>query len=249
MIKAVIIDDEKQAVLTLESALREFCPQVEIVGTANSAFEGMKIIQTTKPMLVFLDIEMPIMTGIEMIEKISDRQFEVVFVTSYNQYAVRAFKVSAIDYILKPINIIELINAVNKVSERKNIISKSIFSEQDEKLKNIFSGKIGISTLEGTEYVLISDIILFEADGSYTKIYTKDGSKRLVSKNLKHFETILIEDNFYRVHKSFLINIAYIKKYAPSKDGGTIEMVNGSTILVARSTKSLLSDILNKYAK
>ena len=249
MIKTIIIDDEKNAVKALEVALKEFCPQTEIVGMAYSALDGIKEIQMKNPDLVFVDIEMPNMTGLELIEQFENRKFDVIFVTAYNQYAVKAFKVCAADYLLKPINIMELINAVKRIADRKEKSSEAIPLIQTEKLKIALSGKLSLPTANGSEYIVIKDIVRIEADGSYSKVYTIDKKMRLVSKNLKSFEDSLEGESFFRTHKSHLINIEHIIKYSPVKDGGFIEMADGSEILVARSVKNILAELINKYTR
>lgn len=251
MLKAIIIDDERNAVTAMEIALKEFCPDVEVVGTANSAKEGIKEIQNKNPDIVFVDIEMPQMTGIEMIEQFGNRNFEVVFVTAYNQFAIKAFKVNAIDYLLKPINIVELINAVKKIADRiaqkqSNTIQPQL---QEEKFKQALAGKLTLSTASGSEYIDIKDITHIEADGSYAKVYTVNGKMRLVTKNLKSFEASLEGETFFRCHNSYLINVSYIKKYTPTKDKGFIEMMDGTTIPVARSAKVELAELINKYVR
>ncbi len=249
MIRAIIIDDEKKAIRALEAALNEYCTQIEIVGMANSALEGIKEIQLKNPDLVFVDIEMPIMSGIELIEQFVNRKFEVIFVTAYNQYAIKAFKVSAIDYLLKPLNIMELINAVRKISDKKEKQPEKPTPIPIEKLKIALSGKLALPTANGSEYVNITEIIRVEADGSYSKVFTTDGKMRLVTKNLKSFEDSLDGESFFRTHKSHMINIEHIKKYNPVKNGGFIEMADGSEILVARSVKTILVELINKYTR
>lgn len=248
MIRAVLIDDEKNAVTAMEIALKEFCPDVEIVGTALSAKDGMKEIQNKNPDIVFVDIEMPQMTGLEMIEQFGTRTFEVVFVTAYNEFAIKAFKVNAIDYLLKPINIIELINAVKKISDRiKNKQSAPVL--QDEKFKLALAGKLTLPTATGSEYINIKDILRIEADGSYSKVFTIDNKTRLITKNLKSLETSLEGESFFRCHNSHLINVEYIKKFIPTKDKGFIEMADETMIPVARSVKFELAELIRKYAR
>ena len=248
MLKAIIIDDEKNAVTAMEIAIKEYCPEVEIIGTAQSAKDGIKEIQNKNPDIVFVDIEMPQMTGIEMIEQFGNRKFEVVFVTAYNQFAIKAFKVNAIDYLLKPINIIELINAVKKIAERiKNRQPASQLQEQ--KLKTALAGKLTLPTASGSEYINIRDILRIEAYGSYSKVYTTDNKMRLITKNLKSVELSLKGESFFRCHNSHLINLEYIKKFIPTKDKGTIEMSDDSHIPVARSMKSELAELIKKYAR
>ncbi len=246
MIKAIIIDDEKKAVKALEVALKEYCPDVEVIGIATSPVEGIREIQQKNPDLVFLDIEMPAMSGIELIEQFANRHFDVIFVTAYNQYAVKAFRVSATDYLLKPVNVMELINAVKKITERRKNNPGIAPEVNTEKLKIALSGKLALSTLTGTEYINIKEIVRIEADGSYSRVFTSDRKMRLVSKNLKSFEESLEGESFFRTHKSHLINIEHLVKYSPVKDGGTVEMSDGSDIPVARSVKPLLSDLISR---
>lgn len=246
MLRAVIIDDEKNAVTAMEIAIKEYCPGVEIVGTALSAKDGIKEIQNKNPDLVFVDIEMPQMTGLEMVEQFENRKFQVIFVTAYNEFAIKAFKVNATDYLLKPINILELINAITRISDR---IVKPSISIVEEKIKVALSGKLTIPTATGSEYVTIKDIIRIEADGSYSKVYSVDGKMKLVTKNLKALENSLSGESFFRCHNSHLINVEYIKKYNPSKDKGIIEMSDESNIPVARSVKMDLAELIKKYAR
>lgn len=246
MLKAVIIDDEKNAVTAMEIAIKEYCPDVEVVGTAMSAKDGIKEIQNKNPDLVFVDIEMPQMTGLEMIQQLGSRNFEVIFVTAYDQFAVKAFKVDATDYLLKPINVLELINAVKKIGER---IKKNEAIDSSEKIKNVLSGKLTLPTANGSEYINIKDILRIEADGSYSKVFTMDKNVRLVTKNLKSLESSLDGESFFRCHNSHLINVEYIKKFTPTKDKGIIEMIDGSDIPVARSVKAELAELIKKYAK
>ncbi|PQJ12078.1 DNA-binding response regulator [Flavipsychrobacter stenotrophus] len=243
MIKVVIIDDEKSAVTSIELSLKEYCHGVEVVGKAYTAADGISQIEAHKPDLVFLDIEMPHMTGIELLEHMGDRSFEVIFVTAYNEYAVKAFKLNAIDYLLKPVSIPELIKAVNKVREKTH--TEGSTDDKIKRLRETLSGKIGIPFSTGTEFVKITDIIRIEAEGSYSKVITNDGKTRLISRSLKEMQTALHDERFFRTHKSHLINIEYIKKYSPLKDGGDVEMADGAHIEIARACKQEFALLLN----
>ncbi len=248
MIKAVIIDDEKSAITSIELALKEYCPGVEVVGSANKAIDGIKEIQSKNPDLVFLDIQMPHMTGIELIEQMGNRNFDVIFITAHNGFAIKAFKLNAIDYLLKPVSIPELIKAVHKVSESR---ANGNISAQDklEKIKAALSGKVGLPFSAGTEYIKISDIIRIEADGSYCKVITTDGKNRLISRNLKEMQTALEGESFFRTHKSHLVNLEHIKKYSPLKDGGSCEMADGVHVEVSRTVKAEFSALLKNIFK
>jgi two-component system LytT family response regulator len=243
MIKAVIIDDEKSAVTSIELVLKEYCPSVQVVGKSTSAKEGIKEIETKKPDLVFLDIQMPHMTGIELLEQIEQRNFDVIFVTAFNEFAVKAFKLNAIDYLLKPIDIPELIKAVNKVVE-SNSRNESAVTDKIERLKATLSGKIGLPFSTGTEFVKLADIVRIEADGSYCKVITVDKKTRLISRNLKEMQISLEGESFYRTHKSHLINLEHVKKYSPLKDGGIIEMADDAKIEIARTNKTEFATLL-----
>jgi two-component system LytT family response regulator len=247
MIKAIIIDDEKSAVTSIELTLKEYCPSVEVVGKAYSAKDGIKEIETKMPDLVFLDIQMPHVSGIELLEQIEQRNFDVIFVTAFNEFAVKAFKLNAIDYLLKPVSIPELIKAVHKVSANRSNLATA--SDKLDRLKAGLSGKVGLPFSSGTEYIRISDIIRIEADGSYCKVVTTDGKTRLISRNLKEMHTSLEDQSFYRTHKSHLINLEHIKKYSPLKDGGLIEMADGVNIEIARSSKAEFSALLKDLYK
>lgn len=237
-IKAVIIDDEAPAIQGLEKVISEFCPDVEIVGKSQSSLTGLQLINIEKPDVVFLDIEMPEMNGFELLESIPDRKFEVVFITAYDHYAVKAFKVNAIDYILKPINIKDVTHAVNKVIERK----KSIRPDDDryerlfENLKDFRTLKIHIPAIEGTVCLNADEIIRFAADGRYSMVYMIDGSTQCFSKTLKEIESLVEHKSFLRVHKSHFINMEMVKKYNLSSSY-QIEMVDGAIIDVARRKK------------
>ncbi len=242
MIKAVIIDDENSALISLELALKEYCPTVEVVGKSNVAKDGIEEIKIKSPDLVFLDIQMPHMTGIELLEKVGIRNFDVIFVTVYDTFAIKAFKLNAVDYLLKPISIPELIKAVNKVAENRKDPLES--AQRMDRIRASLSGKVGLPFSSGTEYVKIADIIRIEADGSYCKVITMDRKTRLISRNLKEMQGLFEEESFYRTHKSHLINLEHIKKYSPLKDGGLVEMADGANIEIARSNKAEFSLLL-----
>ncbi|MFH1321980.1 MAG: LytTR family DNA-binding domain-containing protein [Bacteroidota bacterium] len=250
MLKTIIIDDEAKSIKTIELIIKEFCRNITIVGKANSAIDGIKEIQNKKPDLVFLDIEMPHGNGFDLLESIPERDFDVIFVTAYNHYAVKAFKFSAIDYILKPIDIEELVNAVKKVEESRKEHPKS-YPDYNALLENIRSAspcKLTIPTLEGLEYINIKNIIRIEADRSYSEIYLKEGKKLIVSKSLAEIENLLDDKNFFRTHKSHLINLDHVNKFLRI-DGGSVEMIDGSIVIVSRRKKDDFNDTMAKFIK
>jgi two-component system LytT family response regulator len=235
MINAVIIDDEPKNIKVLKNMLEEFCPRVHLIGKATNSNEGKELIQQKKPDLVFLDIEMPYGNGFDLLNALMPVDFEVVFVTAFDKYMLQALKYSALDFLLKPVNIDELKIAVQnaELRIRKNSINQQInallenFRKQDSGLK-----KIAIPAIDGFDFILIDDIIRCEAQGAYTKIYLNNSKNVIVSKPLKDYEALLPEDIFFRIHNSHLINLNYIKKYNRGR-GGLVELEDGSTIEVA----------------
>jgi len=248
MIKAVIIDDELDAIKSIKLIIDKYCHDVQIIGEARSVIEGIKIIQNTKPDLVFLDIQMPQGDGFDLLESIPDKAFDVIFVTGYDQYAIKAIRHSAVDYLIKPVDIDEMINAVEKVKKNRgnSKADEGLLDSAINILKNALVGKIAITTLESTEYVKIEDIIRIQGEGSYSKIFIKDGRNIVVSKDLKEYEEQLQEDNFYRVHKSHLINISHVKSTS-HRGGGIIILTDNSKIPVSRTKKDEFCNLLSRY--
>jgi two-component system LytT family response regulator len=236
MIKAVLVDDEEYAIVALKILLKENCSNVSVVGEAHSALEGIKEINNKKPDLVFLDVDMPNGSGFDLLEGLPERNFHVIFVTAYSSYAVKAFKFNAVDYIVKPVNMMELIEAVNKVENSNQLTSGKINHDVLMKyLKQTQLGRVGIPTSDGVEFMEPDDIIHVDADGSYTKIFTKKNTI-MVSKYLKEIQLILDENLFFRTHNSYIINLHHIKKYN-NKDG-MILMTDGSSIILAKNKKA-----------
>ncbi|PCI97350.1 MAG: DNA-binding response regulator [Flavobacteriales bacterium] len=247
MIKAVIVDDTKANRDTLEVLIKKYCPELKIVGTASNIQDAEVMIETQQPKLVFLDIEMPGGTGFDLLERLDIINFEVIFVTAYDKYAIRAFQFSAIDYLLKPINIKDLIHAVHKITSKERLYSGE---ELKEVVRNMKGGtsenkKLAIASVQGLDFVPIKNLIRCEADGKYTLCVLEDGKRILSSKNLKEFETILSEENFYRVHHSHLINMTHIKRYA-KQDGGHLVMINDDKIGISQRKKEDFLKRLNK---
>ena len=249
MLNAVIIDDEIDAINSIELIINEYCSNISIVGKANSVIEGKDVINNASPDVVFLDIEMPRGSGFDLLEMFPDRDFDIIFITAYNNWAIKAFKYSAIDYILKTIDIDELIAAVKKVEKlRANKSSQNVdrYKVLLENIKSKGCRKIAISTSEGIEYVDINKIIRFEGEGSYSKIFIDGQTEILVSKNLKEFQELLSKNNFFRTHNSHLINLEYVRKYV-LKDGGYIEMKDASVVPISRRKKDLFAEEMQKF--
>ncbi|EDP69760.1 response regulator [Flavobacteriales bacterium ALC-1] len=238
-LRAVIVEDEKHSRESLKSLLHEFCINIEVVGLAANVNDAVETIKSKKPDVIFLDIELQTGTGFDILQQVSHLNFEVVFTTAFEQYAIKAVKFSSLDYLLKPIDIEELQNAVNKAQTIKN---QDVYKKQLETLMlNLKQqkpqlNKICLATSDGFEFVEVKDILYCKAEGSYTTFILKNSEKLLVSKHLKEYENLLLEQNFMRVHNSFLINLKEVKKYIKS-DGGYIIMSNDDTVSISRSKK------------
>jgi len=241
-LNAIIVEDEKTSRDILKNYLSKYCPKVNLVGEAENIDEALQLIRTHELDLVFLDVEMPYGNAFDLLDKVGDRQFETVFVTAYNQYALDALNAHASYYLLKPISIDKLIDAVDYVSE----IKEKENSLQQTVLKPVHSqvaGKITIPKQNGFEVLEVKDILYCQADDNYTKIFLKD-TKKLVSKTLKYFEETLAENGFARVHKSYLVNVNAIVEYRKGK-GGSVVLTNGKQIMVSPSRKKELLSYFN----
>ena len=237
-IKTIIIDDEQDGRLVLESLLKTYCPNIKIVALCESSEEGIKAINETKPDLVFLDVEMPKTNGFSMLQKLPQIDFDIIFVTAYDQYALNAIKFSALDYLVKPVDVEELKISVAKYQknqESKDNKRANFFLENHTNDGKLFNQMV-LPVRDGYIFVEIDDIVRFEGDGNYTHVIFKNGSKQLVAKTLKEFELNLNQHSFARVHKSHLVNLKYIRKYTRG-DGGTLLMSDNSEIEVSRRNK------------
>lgn len=248
MIKTIIVDDvlKSQALLTQLLALH--CPTVEVVGTANSVDSACPLILTHHPDLILLDIEMPHKNGFELLKLFPNPSFEVIFTTAFDQYALRAIKFCALDYLLKPIDVAELKIAIQKTTQKRHQQNQhQNFSYFLENLKspNTQDHKIGLPTLEGLIFIKVSDILRCEAAGSYTNVLLLHKKTIIATRKIKEFESLLGGHNFFRVHRSHLINLHYIEKYYKGS-GGYVVMSDGSSIDVARRKKE---DFLKQLSK
>lgn len=244
MTRSIIIDDEVHCIETLRLLLTEYCPDVEVIDQCKSAINGLSAIEEHKPDLLFLDIEMPNMNGFEMLEQFSEIPFSIIFTTSYDQYAIKAIRFSALDYLLKPIDPKELVGAVHKVRSRKNGPLAEQFHMLMDKIQSkdqVFS-KIAVPTSDGFELVPTELIISCEADDNYTHFNIKDSKKKIIAcRSLKEVEEQLTTgfSNFIRVHHSYLVNLNEVSKYVRG-EGGYLVMSDGSTVNVSRSRKEIL---------
>lgn len=237
-LNAIIVEDEETSRDILKNYLQKYCPNVNILGEAANVDEALVLIRNNDLDLVFLDVEMPYGNAFDLLEKVGDINFETIFVTAYNHYAIEALNAHASYYLMKPISIDELIKAVDYVTEVR--IKEDAL--QDEilvpKTKTV-NGKITIPQLDGFEIINTSDILYCKADNNYTEIYLNNNKKKLVSKTLKYFEDALTDASFARVHKSYLVNVNEVVKYVKGK-GGSLVLSNGKQIIVSASKKSQL---------
>lgn len=244
MIKAILIDDEKVALEVLSMQLKRFCPEVEILKVCKGGEEGIKAILATNPDLVFLDIEMPKINGFDVLEATKHLHYKIIFTTAYNQFAIKAFKYSAIDYILKPIDIEDLKAAVAKVAkqERPDISQQIKTLYEQLGITSNQPKKIALQIGEAYEMVPTSEIVRCESDSNYTHIFLADDRKVLLSKTLKEVEENLSHhSDFFRVHASHLINVQYVAKFYKT-DGGYVVMKDGTSINISRSKKDEFID-------
>lgn len=235
--KAIIVDDEPKARENLQILLQDFVEGVEVVALCQNIAEATEAVKSNSPDVVFLDIQLQRETGFDLLTKLKEINFEVIFTTAYTEYAIKAFKFSAIDYLLKPIDIEELRKAVIKVEKRVNNNMTNRLSQLVQNLKHGTpeNFKIALPTLEGLVFVNVQEILYCEASSNYTKIFTSH-DKYLVSKTLKEYDELLSDHNFFRIHNSYLININSIKKYVKG-DGGYVVLNNNTSLDVSKRKK------------
>ncbi|MAP54089.1 LytTR family DNA-binding domain-containing protein [Altibacter sp.] len=236
-LKAIIVEDEENSREILKNYLAKYCPNVSLLGEAANVEEALLLIRNNPLDLVFLDVEMPYGNAFDLLDKVGDRQFETVFVTAYNHYAIDALNAHASYYLLKPISIDKLIEAVDYVSEIKEKENRLAHTVLQPNHRHV-TGKITIPIQNGFEVLQVADIIYCQADDNYTNIFLKD-SKKLVSKTLKYFEDLLQDNGFARVHKSYLVNVNAVTEYNKGK-GGSVVLSNGKQIMVSPSRKKEL---------
>ncbi|MBL7740590.1 MAG: response regulator transcription factor [Chitinophagaceae bacterium] len=239
-IKSIIVDDELIARNVLENYLAKYCPVVEVVGQAQHIKEAVPMIRDMQPQLVFLDVEMPFGNAFDILEACSDQRFETIFITAYAEYALKALNRSAAYYILKPIDITELVTAVNKV--QVSILKSDEFDRNQVLLQNLKlkpeQQHIVLPTLQGFDVIKTASITKLQAKGNFTEVYFTDGSFKLICKFLKHFDELL-DAPFIRIHRSFIVNLHFIKSYSKAA-GGFVTLQDGSEIEVSASYKEEL---------
>lgn len=241
MITSIVVDDEKNGRENLKILLEDFCEGIEVVGTAGTVAQAQELIEKYNPNVVFLDIQMSNETGFDLLEKYEQVNFEVLFITAYSDYALKAIKFSAIDYILKPIDIDELQNAVDKVKEK--VGNELLFPENIQTLlQNLKSSseenlKLAIPTDDGMIFLKLNDIFYFEGKNNHTLVHTRFNENHMAIKSLKEYESMLSDHNFFRIHKSFLINMDEIKNYKQGEDGCVV-MKNNDVLMVSEKKRS-----------
>ena len=243
MLKAILIDDEPECLKSLAHDLKMHCPGVQILEQCQSGKEGIKAINTGHPDVVFLDIDMPYINGFDLLEMVPNVDFEVIFTTAYDKYALQAFRISAVDYLLKPIDATALTEAVNKVRilrERGNTPKQiSFLIQQIKDLESNNVRKVALPTFDGLEFIDLDDILYCQSDGAYSNVFFTDGSKLYISKTLRYLEDALCNFHFFRVHNSYIVNLNHVKKYTKT-DGGLLVLSNGEQVRVSRSKKDEL---------
>ena len=246
--KGIIVDDELRSRRMLKTLCEEYCDDLEIVGLASSVVEAKELIEKLNPDLVFLDIRMPMESGFELLKFYNNNfTFDVIFTTAHDEYAVQAFQFSAIDYLLKPIEIDELIRAVRRVASlRQNTPQPEKFEFLEELMASQKIEKIALTTADGLTFVNFSDIIRCEAESNYTSVILVDNTSHLITKTLKYFEDLLLEKGFFRIHKSHLVNLHTVRKFIKSKKGGMVETIDGKKMEVSMKKRDMLLKLLSE---
>ena len=246
-IKAVIVEDERKSLLTLQALLDKYCPDVMVIGSARSVAEGLQVLTTLKPDLVFMDIAMPDGDAFDLLKKLPAVDFEIIFVTAYNDFALKAFEFSTLHYLLKPINYLDLQLAVerfNRLKPKNNIRQR--LEVLNQALQNNFM-KISLPTLEGLIVVDVNTIVRIEASSNYSIFLLNSGDRQIVSKSLNQFEDILSGLGFFRIHNTHMINMIYVKKYHRGR-GGMVSLTDGSQVSVSAGRKKEFLERLGDFS-
>lgn len=246
MLRAVVVDDEVAAIKSIELIAQRYCPEIQVVASAMSIETGLELILNLNPDLVFLDIQMPRGTGFDLLEAIPDRKFDIIFITAYHHYAVKAFKYSAIDYLLKPIVIEEMIDAVRKVKKTREdkISNKSKYVALFDNLNTVLPNKLIIPHSAGFEHIDLNKILYLEQAGSAATVYTVDGLQWLSTKDINEFEEILVERSFFKISHTVLVNLVHVAKV--NKSIKNLTLLDGKTITVAPVRMASLLEQIEK---
>jgi two-component system, LytTR family, response regulator len=248
MFSCIIIDDEKNSIQALQLMVKRHCPQLELLATCESAELGLEAIRMHKPQVVFLDIEMPKMNGFDLLDKLGQIDFHVVFTTAYSQFAIKAFQYSALNYLLKPIDPDDLKETVRRIEQ----VQKPPRQEQIEILLDTLrrpeprQQRIALTTHDGLLFVHTSDIMYCQSENNYTWVFLTKGGKHLLAKTLKEFEETLPPSEFFRIHNSYLVNLNEIQRFI-REDGGYVIMNNGTQITIARARREAFFAMFDKF--
>jgi len=246
--KAIILDDEIHCSKGLALQLAQVCPQVEIIETFNSPLKALEFLKENTVDILFLDVEMPQLNGFDFLKKIGIPKFDVIFTTAYDQFAIKAFKFSAFDYLLKPIEDEDLLQAITKWEKEKSKQNNEIkFQNLLEQLEPKASKKLVLPTSDGMELIEIDDIICIDSDSNYSRLYFQDNTFLLISRTLKEFEDLLESRGFMRIHHSHLINLKKIRKFIKA-DGGYALMSNGRKVSISRAKKDQMMEYISKIS-
>lgn len=244
--KAILVDDEERGLSALNKLIENYCPQITVMALATSAAQGASLIRQLRPDVVFLDIKMPAANGFEMLRMLDEINFEIIFVTAHQEYALKAIKFAALEFLLKPVKISELQEAVEKLGRKKQTagtgVSRYSFLKESVNGANQFN-KIILSTAEDFHFISLEDIIYCQAEDNYTRFMMSNGTRHLVSKPLKEYEDLFGAHNFFRIHKSYLINMNHIEKVI-KKDGAMVLMSNKEELPVSFRKKETFFSLL-----
>ncbi len=249
MIRCILIDDEADSLEVMEMLLKTHCPQVQIAAICHSAEQGISAINHYRPDVVFLDVEMPNMNGFDMLEKFDKLFFDVVFVTAYHQFAIRAFRYSALNYLLKPVDADDLKETIRRIEtsrtpplkEQMELLLQSVHNRESQTIT-----RIALTTSYGMLFADTKDIIYCESDNNYTHVKMAGGNKILVSKTMKEIDETLAGPDFYRIHNSYLINLNHIKKFVRG-EGGYVMMDDDTMVSISRTKKQAFLELFSKF--
>jgi len=247
-IRTLIIDDEEDAREALRLSIEHYCPNLELLTTCDSAEAGLQAIHQNEPDLIFLDIQMPRLSGFDLLQQVASIPFEVIFVTAHDHYAIKAIRFSALDYLLKPVDVDDLMQAVRRAEQRihqneRKYQYQSLVHNSQFTPGNI--DRLAVPSADGIEFLDPNDIVYCQADGNYTTLYLTNRDKKLISKNLKDFECLLADSGFCRVHHSSLINLKHIQKYIKG-EGGYVILTDNHHVDISRRKKEVFLGMLDK---
>jgi two-component system LytT family response regulator len=248
MIRCVLIDDESNSLEMMEWLLQTYCPQVKIEALCDGAEKGMVAIEKYKPDVVFLDIEMPHMNGFDMLEQFDRLSFDVVFCTAYDQFAIKAFRYSALNYLLKPVDPDDLKDTIRRLEEKKALPTREQIDMLVQGIRSVqkqTAGRIALTTNDGMIFVTTADILYCEAESNYTSVVLKN-RKVVVSKTLKEIDEALSGNDFYRIHNSYLVNLNQIQKFVRG-DGGYVVMNDGKSVSIARARRQEFMELFSRF--